>query len=505
MEPIPSNTGLIVFPAEKEVVQPTGIEIVREEKIAISQVHDTYIYNVEPSPERPKRFGPVFACRRTICIVVASLLTIITLAIILPMILLRNKNTNSISNSAVVPPPNITTASITHSITTISRTATTSSIPTPSTRSISNHSAIAPLSPLAAVSWPDPSSSQGAYNTRVVYQTQAGTLQASTCNSHTQQWEITPLVASEWKKGSPIALTSFPKDIYGRKQGEQIELFYTNNQGTHQPLSPSLQYPPPHSPIPDILQELTWSPSPPGGSPGSINTENYLNPSASPISSYWPFVFFQNNASELVETVYQFTHEWNSKGYKIALLDSGADISIVPGSHLLRTVCIFYRNGVGDVVEYVRGHGVLDFEIVDPPILRAFPSTSHFTTFALPSPDAPSNPSSSTPVPLSTILLYQSPDDSTIYTLYRSAAPISPPSKFTWSSPIKHSAFDGADKGTKITCVTGFSYLDKELRVGGGLGRCYFQVEGKLKEVEIVRKGEGDGGIDWKVIGWVGV
>lgn len=75
---------------------------------------------------------------------------------------------------------------------------------------------------------------------------------------------------------------------------------------------------------------------------------------------------------------------------------------------------------------------------------------------------------------------------------------------------MTYPAFSDADNGTHIACVTGLTwiFIDLESEKDGAVGvnRCYFQVGGAVREVEMVRKDKNDSveGISWRVVGWVG-
>jgi hypothetical protein len=54
-----------------------------------------------------------------------------------------------------------------------------------------------------------------------------------------------------------------------------------------------------------------------------------------------------------------------------------------------------------------------------------------------------------------------------------------------WEPPRTYSAFDGADKGSGVACLTpSGGGLDAEnLQLGGNMTRCYFQVNRMIQEV----------------------
>ena len=67
-------------------------------------------------------------------------------------------------------------------------------------------------------------------------------------------------------------------------------------------------------------------------------------------------------------------------------------------------------------------------------------------------------------------------------------------SSSSWMGPSTYDALKNADNGTSITCLTPVTWYNVSMGTGPSLGRCYFQVNSAVREVEI------DGG-EWKVLG----
>lgn len=58
-------------------------------------------------------------------------------------------------------------------------------------------------------------------------------------------------------------------------------------------------------------------------------------------------------------------------------------------------------------------------------------------------------------------------------------------SNSSWTGPSTYNAFKNADNGTSITCLTPVTWYNVSMGTGSSLGRCYFQVNGSVREVEV--------------------
>lgn len=63
-----------------------------------------------------------------------------------------------------------------------------------------------------------------------------------------------------------------------------------------------------------------------------------------------------------------------------------------------------------------------------------------------------------------------------------------------WTGSTTYDALKNADNGTSITCLTPVTWYNVSMGTGPSLGRCYFQVNNAVREVEV------EGG-QWKVLG----
>lgn len=69
-----------------------------------------------------------------------------------------------------------------------------------------------------------------------------------------------------------------------------------------------------------------------------------------------------------------------------------------------------------------------------------------------------------------------------------------------WQGPRQYAAFDGADQGTDITCLTPAAWDGSGVEVSSSydMSRCYFQVGGAGQVREVLFDGS-----DWKDLGYL--
>jgi hypothetical protein len=92
--------------------------------------------------------------------------------------------------------------------------------------------------------------------------------------------------------------------------------------------------------------------------------------------------------------------------------------------------------------------------------------------------------------PLKTYTLYQD-SDAKIQMMWRNDT------SSGWNGPKTFSAFEGADNGTSLACVTMFSFLERSMEKWS-VPRCFFTVGGNITQVKMMDE-------DWEVVGIVGV
>jgi hypothetical protein len=113
----------------------------------------------------------------------------------------------------------------------------------------------------------------------------------------------------------------------------------------------------------------------------------------------------------------------------------------------------------------------------------SIPENTAIGAFAVARSDSSSNQTN-------TYALYQD-DDATIQVVWESDAS-------GWQGPSTYSAFDGADNGTDIACLTAAAWDGSgvELSTDQDMNRCYFQVGGQVREVYY-------DGSNWNVEGYL--
>ena len=181
--------------------------MVREEKIALPQPYEIHAYYVDPQQQNTPSNPSCINRKQKLISVLLFGVVIITLAIAIPITILRKA-----SSKAVHSPSNTAGATLT-------TTQSTSAI---SPASTPKSSSIAALSPLAVVSWPDISTESGGYNTKLVFQSEDGLFRTSTYSSVSDEWRIESLESIGAKKGSPIAITRF---IAGPENAVRVTMF----------------------------------------------------------------------------------------------------------------------------------------------------------------------------------------------------------------------------------------------------------------------------------------
>jgi hypothetical protein len=92
--------------------------------------------------------------------------------------------------------------------------------------------------------------------------------------------------------------------------------------------------------------------------------------------------------------------------------------------------------------------------------------------------------------PLKTYTLYQD-SDAKIQMMWRNDT------SSVWRGPKTFPAFEGADNGTSLGCMTMFSYLGLSMEKWN-VPRCFFVAGGNITQVKMVDE-------DWEVVGIVGV
>ncbi|OCK74086.1 hypothetical protein K432DRAFT_364028 [Lepidopterella palustris CBS 459.81] len=315
-------------------------------------------------------------------------------------------------------------------------------------------------SPLSVTGW----LTGNEYSIRVVFQSNDDMIQYIAYESESKAWKQTPNITKA-KAGSPLALTSFETSWYGtltpQTQFNQVELFFLDSENR--------------------LNEWSWDITDSTlGTSGSLTPYTIPTGSDSRLASYWPFIIYQDAGLGLHEVVYDcrfpgcwFNRTLNQTGY------DGADIVIVPAQQNLREMNIIYQRGDQKLMSLDRNstNGNLSTASTFSIDLPAAASFAALTVVRPSSDDAA----------LDTYILYQD-SAGMINVIWNNDAS-------GWQGPETFPAFNDADNGTSIACLTQAAFFtDTPLQSNSPLSRCYFQVNGALREVRL-------DGSDWEIVG----
>ncbi|KAF2787037.1 hypothetical protein K505DRAFT_134130 [Melanomma pulvis-pyrius CBS 109.77] len=323
---------------------------------------------------------------------------------------------------------------------------------------------------LTATAWVvDPPS--GAFAVRIIYQDAGGLLQAQTFNTVTGKWSKLPDFTRA-AAGSALAFTHFNMSIYDYHTAAQGELFYLDDYSK------------------SGIREWNWALvdlSLAGGA-GDINTQNFQAHPMSKLGAYWPFVMFQDSTGYLREIVYDYYAHWavvpkETKKWTTPVLEGGA-ISIVPSGQNLSFTNIMYQQEDRTIAMYERKDGIVGvYSRDDEYPSQALPAKTALASFAM---LADQDPATS---PFKLYTLYQD-EDAKIQMVWRNDKASG------WKGPQTFSAFDGADNGTSISCLTMSTYLAVPMEKWS-VPRCFFVAGGNIRQVKLA-------GADWEIVGNVG-
>jgi len=350
---------------------------------------------------------------------------------------------------------------------TASATASAAASPAASTSTPSPTSGLPGIrakSPLSVTGWLTGSE----YSIRVVFQSDDDMIQYIAYESKSKAWKQTPNIIKA-KAGSPLALTSFETSWYGtltpQTQFYQAELFFLDSESR--------------------INEWSWDTTANTlGTSGSLTPYTVPTSSGSRLTSYWPFIIYQEAGFDLHEIVYDcrfsgcwFNRTLNRTGY------DGADIVIVPAQQNLRQMNIIYQRGDRKLMSMARNSTTGDLSTSSAFSIDV-PATASFAALTV------VRPSSDNTV-LDTYVLYQD-SAGTIKVVWNDVGT-------SWKGPATFPAFNDADNGTSIACLTQAAFFtDTPLQSNNPLSRCYFQAKGALREVRLE-------GSDWEIVGDVNV
>ncbi|ETS73886.1 hypothetical protein PFICI_14832 [Pestalotiopsis fici W106-1] len=225
-----------------------------------------------------------------------------------------------------------------------------------------------------------------------------------------------------------------------------------------------------------------------------INDYPITVPSTSRLASYWPFVMAQNDGNN-----FQWIRYWGANGgpddadawwtnSTLNVIGSeGTGMVVVPSSAwYLDDGGFIYRRSDGKLKTYEVEKGsnnVTGLAWGDDELSYDIPSDTAIGSFVIARPDNSNNYTN-------TYILYQD-DDGIIQVMWQD-------DESGWKGPSTYDAFNGADMGTDITCVTAAAWDGSGIEVTSNenLSRCYFQVSNQLREVSY-------DGTDWTDKGYL--
>ncbi|KAF2489917.1 hypothetical protein BU16DRAFT_471572 [Lophium mytilinum] len=231
----------------------------------------------------------------------------------------------------------------------------------------------------------------------------------------------------------------------------------------------------------DHLNEWSWDPSASTlGNSGTLTPYAIPTGSDSHLASYWPFILYQDAGMGVHEVVYdcRFPNCWFNRTLNETAYD-GADFAIVPALQNLAEMNILYQEGDQKLMSMGRNSTTGDLTAASAFSIN-LPAAASFAALTVVRP-------SSDNTALNTYVLYQD-SAGTIQVVWNDDAS-------SWKGPATFPAFNDADNGTSIACLTQASFFtDTPLQPNSPLSRCYFQVKGALREVSL-------NGSDWEVVG----
>ncbi|KAF2998099.1 hypothetical protein E8E14_004578 [Neopestalotiopsis sp. 37M] len=219
-----------------------------------------------------------------------------------------------------------------------------------------------------------------------------------------------------------------------------------------------------------------------------INDYPITVPSTSRLASYWPFVMAQND-----DNSFQWIRYWGSDAdawwtnETLSVIGSeGAGMAVIPSSAwYLDDGGIIYRRSDGKMKTYEaeRDNNVTGLAWANDDLSYDIPSDSAIGSFVIARPNNSNNLTN-------TYILYQD-SDSIIQVMWQD-------DDSGWKGPSTYDAFNDADAGTDITCVTAAAWdaVNVEITTNNNLSRCFFQVGNQVREVSY-------DGTDWSDLGYL--
>lgn len=225
----------------------------------------------------------------------------------------------------------------------------------------------------------------------------------------------------------------------------------------------------------------------------------------SKLTSYWPSIIFQDGSNTVQEIVHNGSAGWAKVdiGLKAQDYTSMAEVNVPGDTGLVGTswgTKLFYQRDDGKLFAVSRNQTLGSWSAGEPLSRRATTLrdlTSHILdTFNQQIPRAASMGAFSVP-------RASSPQNKVdFYILWQDASGALQVSwkddESGWKGPLTFPALAGADMGTDIACLNPTAWPASNLQPRWDMSRCYFQVNGQLREVHF-------NGLNWVIVGNVPV
>ncbi|KAH6653345.1 hypothetical protein BKA67DRAFT_569236 [Truncatella angustata] len=305
---------------------------------------------------------------------------------------------------------------------------------------------------LAVSGWRDGS----VYRIRLFYQGQDQRLRMSTYASNESSWsDPISLTGLEYAAGDDTPLAA--SDSVQSSTQNQYKLYYLDRDS--------------------ILRGHGFVDKQGAAEQGSrleLNDYPITIPPTSRLAAYWPFIVSQDS-----DGAFRWIRYWGSAGnwWTNSTLDligsASAAMVVLPASAwYLDKGGFAYRRSDGKMRTYLtdtnnnatgEAWGTADLS-------ESIPSDTAIGGFAVARPNDSNNQTN-------TYLLYQD-DSGTVQVVWQDDTS-------GWKGPSTYSAFDNADNGTDITCLTPAAWdgAGVEITSNQNMNRCYFQVNNKVREV----------------------
>lgn len=245
---------------------------------------------------------------------------------------------------------------------------------------------------------------------------------------------------------------------------------------------------------------------------GSNGTDGKSDPGpvalTSRLSSYWPYLLAQDSSSVL--HWWHYTDRWYDSDVTIRAPAGSPFVAVPALASYVDAGAFIYRRSGGDLYNYFADrYGANDgtswangmplsvffqmpFPMMSPTDRNhqgdlsrfSIPDTSALGAFVTARTDTTGDDN------INTHIVYQD-DTGALQMVWQNSAS-------DWQGPKTFNAFQGADKGTDIACITAAAWNSSDVHITSSydVSRCYFQVKGQVRETHW-------NGNDWNDLGFL--